>query len=162
MKTPTEISPYSLIQEHLRHDPWRLLVVVIMLNQASAKQARPVWEKFFERWPTPHSLCVPDPDEPTILIFDELRKILRPIGFQNRRAERIWRMTFGYICCPDPAKISDPTDLYGIGKYGSDSYKMFVYPGEIVEDVEDKELRNYVRWAKDREGRAGGPVERQG
>ena len=43
----------------------------------------------------------------------------------------------------------DPTRLHGIGKYGSDSYRVFI-SRELLEDVEDKELRRYVEWAKDR------------
>ncbi len=43
--------------------------------------------------------------------------------------------------------FTDPLELPGIGKYGADSYNMFV-GGEIVDDVKDKELRNYVAWAR--------------
>lgn len=39
-------------------------------------------------------------------------------------------------------------DLYGIGKYAADSYNMFV-KGYLVEGVEDKELKNYLVWAKE-------------
>ena len=37
----------------------------------------------------------------------------------------------------------DATDLYGINKYGSDSYRIF-YKNEIPKDVEDKELKRYI------------------
>ena len=37
----------------------------------------------------------------------------------------------------------EASDLYGIGKYGSDSYKIF-YKNEIPEDVKDKESKRYV------------------
>jgi len=37
----------------------------------------------------------------------------------------------------------DATVLHGIGKYGSDSYKIF-YKNEIPADVQDKELKRYV------------------
>lgn len=143
MKTPREISPYSLIQEHLRDQPWRLLVAVIMLNQTSARQARPVWEEFFKIWPTPYYVWSNDPKQ-IEQTLSRMREVLRPIGFQNRRAERIWKMTEQFIFTWDGV---DPLDLYGIGKYGADSYNIFV-KGNIVEDVQDKELRNYVNWAK--------------
>ena len=37
----------------------------------------------------------------------------------------------------------EASDLYGIGKYGSDSYKIF-YKNEIC-NVQDKELRRYIK-----------------
>lgn len=144
--TPRETSPYSLIQEHLRDDPWRLLVAVIMLNQTSARQARPVWEKFFERFPCPEELYSIPPDR----ALPELEDLLHPIGFYRRRAERLWIMTEQYLFDWDG---KDPLDLHGIGKYGADSFNMFCR-GYLVLDVQDKELRNYVRWATERR-RAG-------
>ena len=38
----------------------------------------------------------------------------------------------------------DASMLYGIGKYGSDSYKLF-YKNEIPDDIGDHELKRYVR-----------------
>ena len=38
----------------------------------------------------------------------------------------------------------EASDLHGVGKYGSDSYKIF-YKNEIPEDVQDKELKKYIR-----------------
>ena len=41
----------------------------------------------------------------------------------------------------------EASDLYGIGKYGSDSYKIF-YKNEIPNDVQDKELKKYIESIK--------------
>ena len=38
----------------------------------------------------------------------------------------------------------EASDLHGIGKYGSDSYKIF-YRNEIPSDVQDKELKKYIK-----------------
>jgi hypothetical protein len=38
----------------------------------------------------------------------------------------------------------DATKLYGIGKYGSDSYRLF-YKNEIPENVSDHELKRYIK-----------------
>ena len=38
----------------------------------------------------------------------------------------------------------DATELSGIGKYGSDSYRIF-YKNEIPDNVQDKELRRYIK-----------------
>ena len=38
----------------------------------------------------------------------------------------------------------DATELFGIGKYGSDSYRIF-YKNEIPDNVQDKELKRYIQ-----------------
>jgi len=70
---------------------------------------------------------------------DEIAEMLEPLGMQNVRARRIWKMSLQYINWDK----QDARDLCGIGKYGSDSYRIF-YKNEIPADVEDKELRRYI------------------
>jgi hypothetical protein len=41
----------------------------------------------------------------------------------------------------------DAADLHGIGKYGSDSYKIF-FQNIIPDDVTDKELKKYLKEMK--------------
>ena len=65
--------------------------------------------------------------------------MLKPLGMQRVRAERIYRMSEQFKDWDG----EDATQLYGIGKYGSDSYKLF-YKNEIPEDVQDKELKRYI------------------
>ena len=154
MRTPDERSPYGLIQEDLWPTPWRLLVACIMLNLTSRRQAQPVWEELFRRWPTPEALWVHD-DRPTLLIVEELTELLRPLGLQNRRALSIWRMTFDYLVVRPDLNRDGVLSLSGVGKYASDSWRIFV-DREIVHDVQDKELRRYVEWAGSRgDARAG-------
>ena len=38
----------------------------------------------------------------------------------------------------------DAMQLHGIGKYGSDSYEIF-YKNNIPKNVQDKELKRYIR-----------------
>jgi endonuclease III len=118
-----------------------------MLNQTSAVQARPVWEKFFDRWESPESVLLELEKDPERL-REEMVSMLRPLGFQNRRTDRIVRMTrdFEDIGPGIASPISRIDELYGVGKYAADSYKMF-FGGMIITDVEDKELKNYVAWA---------------
>ena len=139
MKTPLETSPYKLIQEELRHNPWRLLVAVICLNQTSAKQARPVLDNFFKIWPDPESAALAIPD----LVTD----VIRPLGLQRKRARNIISMSQEFL----RGEFRDPDELPGIGKYGADSYRLFI-ENVLILDVEDKELRNYVEWAQRRHG----------
>jgi adenine-specific DNA glycosylase len=138
MKTPQETSPYALMQEEFRNEPWKLLVGCILLNQVSAKVARPIWQEFFKMFPSAEALN----STPTAQALAHMTVLFRPLGFQNRRAMRVLCMTGGFLKWDG----KDPLSLYGVGKYAADSYNMFV-KGEIVPDVKDKELRNYVEWA---------------
>jgi len=135
--TPLDVSPYCLIQEELRGNPWRLLVACMMLNQTSIKQVRPIIWDFFVRWPTASAAASAD--------VDEMADFIRTLGLQNRRAALIVKMSAA-LCSWDGS--GDVRSLPGVGRYASDSYRMFV-SGDLVEDVADKELRRYVEWATD-------------
>ena len=112
---------------------WQHMVGVICLNQVDRKQTKPVLSKLFKRYPTAHSLlrgC-------TIPMLEEM---LQPLGMQNVRAKRIYKMSIQI----ENWDGNDATQLYGIGKYGSDSYRIF-YKNDIPDDVEDKELKRYIK-----------------
>ena len=57
----------------------------------------------------------------------------------NLRYTRLKQMSKDYLTWDG----EDATMLYGIGKYGSDSYKLF-YKNEIPENVSDHELNRYI------------------
>lgn len=97
-------------------------------------------EAFFKIWP--------DPESASLAVPELVANVLRPIGLHNRRAKSIIKMSKAFL-----DGFEDPLDLPGIGKYGADSYNMFVV-GYIVDDVLDKELKNYVRWAREKFGPA--------
>jgi hypothetical protein len=118
----------------VRDDPWKVLVVVFFLNQTSGKQVRRVFPVFFERWPTPQAFLLANEDE--------VKEVIRSLGFKNRRYERLVRMTVGYLT----PGWTDVRSLHGVGKYAADSYRMFV-EGVIPDDVEDKELRRFREWS---------------
>jgi methyl-CpG-binding domain protein 4 len=148
IRTPREISPYNLLQEQLRDHPWRLLVACVMLNQTSAVQVKRVIWDFFERWPD-HRRFLEDPAAYET-DSDELTDLIRSLGFYNRRAITLRMMTaqfyaWEYELSKDPMSLN-VGKIYGVGKYASDSFRMFV-GGYIIPGVADKELKNYVRWA---------------
>lgn len=128
-----EVSPWNYFQERYR-DPWKLLCCVIMLNLTSGRQVEGIDQELFRRWPTARHLAMADPDE--------VSEVIRPLGLYNRRARQLIRMSTYYAFLWDGR---DPTDIPGIGKYGSDSYRIFIR-GELDIQVEDKELRRYLAW----------------
>jgi len=111
---------------------WQHMVGVICLNQTGRKKVKKLLPAFFERFPTAEELL--ESNKETIA------SMLEGLGMKNVRANRIWRMSQDYLTWDG----EDATELFGIGKYGSDSYKIF-YKDEIPDNIQDKELKRYVR-----------------
>lgn len=130
------MSPYRLFQERYADDPWKLLVSVICLNLCTGRAYETIHEDLFLLWPTPMEMALADPLD--------LEALLSHLGLQRRRSKSIIRMSTAYACWWDGR---DPMDLPGIGKYGSDSYRIFIR-GELDLEVQDKELRKYLEWKK--------------
>jgi len=68
-----------------------------------------------------------------------LEDAMKDLGMSNVRTKRLRKMSIDFLSWDR----KDATDLYGIGKYGSDSYRIF-YKNEIPENVQDKELKRYL------------------
>jgi len=108
------------------------MVGVICLNQTGRKRVKKVLPEFFEKFPTAIDLLQSDKDT--------VADMLKELGMKHVRANRIWRMSEEYLGWDG----KDATELFGIGKYGSDSYRIF-YKNEIPDDVRDKELKRYIK-----------------
>ena len=118
---------------------WQHMVGVICLNQTSRVQVKRVLPVLFDICPTPERLLKTN--------SKLIKEIIKPLGMVNIREKRIRQMSKDYLTWDG----NDATMLYGIGKYGSDSYRLF-YKNEIPDDVEDKELKKYnsVRHKRDK------------
>ena len=110
---------------------WQHMVGVICLNQTHRKQVKRILPNFFRRWPT-HISILQDTRE-------DVEEMIAPLGMRRVRSERIYRMSEQF----ESWDGKDATELYGIGKYGSDSYRLF-YKNEIPENVGDHELKRYI------------------
>ena len=110
---------------------WQHMVGVICLNCTNRKQVKAVLPTFFKKWSTHDSLVH--------ATRREIEKVIAPLGMKHVRAERLYRMSeqFG------DWDGEDATELYGIGKYGSDSYELF-YKKRVPENIGDHELKRYV------------------
>ena len=111
---------------------WQHMVAVIMLNQTGRKPVKTVFPIFVDRWPEPVGFLHAD--------VDEVRDVIWPLGMVNVRTNRLKRMTADFLTWD----LEDATMLYGIGKYGSDSYEIF-FNGNYTVDPTDKELKRYLR-----------------
>ena len=120
-----------MVQQQVKN-VWQHMVGVICLNQTGRKKVKKVLPEFFKKFPTPEQIFESDKDT--------IAEMLKDLGMKNVRAHRIWRMTEEYLKWDG----EDATKLFGIGKYGSDSYEIF-YKNRIPDNVQDKELRRYIR-----------------
>ena len=111
---------------------WQHMVAVICLNQTGRKKVKKILPGFFQRYETAFDLLQSDKDT--------IADMLENLGMKNVRAHRIWRMSEEYLGWDG----KDATELFGIGKYGSDSYRIF-YKNEIPDNVQDKELKRYIK-----------------
>ena len=111
---------------------WQHMVGVICLNCTNRKQVKRVLPKFFAKWSTSDQLLQ--------ATKEEIKQVIETLGMKNIRAERLYRMSEQF----EHWDGEDAADLYGIGKYGSDSYRLF-YKQEIPEDVGDHELKRYIQ-----------------
>ena len=127
------MSPYTLLQEELDKDPWKIFVCCIFCNLTKRKTSEPYFWKFLEKWPTPESAACLDEQE--------LKELIQPLGLVDRRAKALKKMSSDYLV---KSWKDDATKLYGIGKYGSDSYRLF-YKNEIPDNIQDHELKRYVK-----------------
>ena len=110
---------------------WQHMVGVICLNQTHRKQVKRILPEFFKRCPT-HISILQDTRE-------DVEEMIAPLGMRRVRSERIYRMSEQF----ESWNGEYATELYGIGKYGSDSYRLF-YKNEIPENVGDHELKRYI------------------
>ena len=110
---------------------WQHMVGVICLNCTGRKQVKKVLPVLFAVAPTPvHFLNTPE---------NTVKTIIESLGMVNIRYNRLFRMTKDFLTWDG----EDATVLYGIGKYGSDSYRLF-YKREVPDNVGDHELKRYV------------------
>ena len=110
---------------------WQHMVGVICLNLTNRVQVKSVLPKLFKKYPNPIKF---------IRGSDTTQaKMLEPLGMVNVRLQRLKKMSVDFLTWD----YKDAKDLYGIGKYGSDSYRIF-YKNERPKNVKDKELKRYL------------------
>ena len=110
---------------------WQHMVGVICLNQTGRKQVKTVLPMLLGICPTPvHYLNT---------LPETIKSIIQPLGMVNVRENRLRRMSQDYLTWDG----EDATQLYGIGKYGSDSYELF-YKKRVPDNVGDHELKRYI------------------
>ena len=119
-----------MVQQQIKNS-WEHMIGVIMLNQTGRKPVKTVLPQFLNLWPTPKDFLSAH--------HMTVKKVIQPLGMSKVRYKRLRGMTKDYICWDGV----DARDLYGIGKYGSDSYEIFFKQNYSVQPT-DKELKRYL------------------
>ena len=123
-----------MVQQQVK-SKWQHMVAVICLNQTYRKQVKECLPVLFKKWPTPEKMIKAP--------LRSIQKIIKPLGMWKVRSKRIKRMSHEYLTWDH----RDAADLHGIGKYGSDSYKIFYLNKKNIR-VQDKELKKYLKEIK--------------
>jgi methyl-CpG-binding domain protein 4 len=119
-----------MVQQQVKNE-WEHMVGVIMLNQTGRKPVKYVLPKFLKKFPNAKSLLNSTPEE----VID----IIKPLGMYNIREKRLRGMSRDYLTWDK----QNASMLYGIGKYGNDSYEIFFKQNYNVQPT-DKELLRYL------------------
>ena len=122
--------PELMVQQQVK-SVWQHMVGVICLNLTDRKQVKAVLPKLFKRYPNAIKFIRGSSKTQA--------KMLAPLGLVNVRLHRLKNMSVDFLTWD----YKDAKDLHGIGKYGSDSYRIF-YKNERPKDVKDKELKRYL------------------
>jgi methyl-CpG-binding domain protein 4 len=119
-----------MVQQQITNS-WEHMVGVIMLNQTGRKAVKTTLPEFLYWFPTALSLLHADEEF--------VKSIIQPLGMANVRYTRLIKMSQDYLTWDG----NDANKLFGIGKYGSDSYEIFFKKNYAVQPT-DKELKRYL------------------
>ncbi|XP_072972206.1 uncharacterized protein [Typha angustifolia] len=127
-------SCHKLLQERHSFDPWRVLIICMLLNITSGKQVGKVLPGLF--------LLCPDAETATKVTEEEIEKVIQTLGLQRKRARMIKRFSHEYL----RSDWTHVTQLHGIGKYAADAYAIFCVgkPEEVV--PQDHKLLDYWKF----------------
>ena len=119
-----------MVQQQIK-GAWQHMVAVICLNQTYRKQVKEILPQLFNMWPTPEKMARAP--------LNRLQRLIKPLGMWRVRSRRIKQMSREFLNWDG----QDATDLHGIGRYGSDSYRIF-FKKQYKIRVTDKELKKYL------------------
>ena len=120
-----------LLQEVYLNDPWKMLVCCMLLNLTNRKQVDTIREELFTKYPTPKDMMMAE--------HSDLVDIIKPLGLYNTRADRLIKMSEGYV-----KGFKSVDELYGIGQYAKDSWEIFQNKNNNIKPT-DKVLQEYLR-----------------
>jgi methyl-CpG-binding domain protein 4 len=103
-----------------------------MLNQTTGKQVHQIIKELFRKYPTPQKMAEANPNY--------ICSIIKSCGLYNKRSLALIRFSQEYL----EKDWMEPKELFAIGKYGQDSFDIFIRGKRVKPD--DKELKKYIKW----------------
>lgn len=127
-------SPYSLIQESLWPDGWKILVACMLLNCTTRKSVEKVLPRLFEKYPDASSMAAASPEE--------LSEMIASLGFRNRRSKSLISMSKSYL----QSSWRHARELPGIGEYAAAAWEIFTQRTVPNECPKDHALTLWWKW----------------
>jgi len=137
-------SPFNLIQEKLYHDPWKIFVACIFCNLTKRVQSEPIMWRFFEKYPTAQDAALAS--------HEEVAEMVSILGLKNKRATALIRMSQDYVS--KDWRSNPGKNLYAIGKYAEDAYRIFCVGDWQNVEPQDHALNDYHDWLKEQAKKA--------
>nr|XP_051224093.1 uncharacterized protein LOC127342177 isoform X2 [Lolium perenne] len=131
---PPPRSPHNLLQEKYASDPWKVIVICMLLNLTQGKQVKNIIEGFFECYPDAHSAINADPEK--------MAGYLECLGLQHVKTTRIQKFSKEYV----EKEWTYITELSGVGKYAADAYAIFCAGRAIEVAPKDHKLVDYWKY----------------
>lgn len=129
-------SPYSLIQEDLWPDEWKILVACMLLNCTTRSAMEKVLPRLFSKYPDAKAMAAAD--------HGELAQVIARLGFGNRRAGNLIKMSQHYL----GSNWNHAKELPGIGDYAAAAWEIFVKGALPPTPPRDHALVRYYNWRK--------------
>jgi len=107
-------------------DPYSILTAEMLLRKTTAQQVERIYAKFLNKYPTPASLAEADEDE--------LKKLLKPLGMEHRRAELFKKLgqtikeSYNNGIPKDTQKL---LELPGVGRYAANAVLCFACSKDV-------------------------------
>lgn len=124
------ITEPQLLQLQYLDDPYRFGVACILLNRTTRQQVDRAIRDLFLEYPTADALARAR--------VDEVRELIRPLGLNRIRTERLVRFA------EDLASGTPYDACFGVGQYARDAWNLL--HGDLDVEPADKELRRWKRW----------------
>lgn len=134
-------------------DPYRILIAEKMLQQTSYRHVLKVYDKFIHHYPDLKALSGAG--------IDDVRNVIKPLGFHNQRSEQLVEMAI--ILGKQEFKVPNTREellmLPGVGEYIADAVCCFAYNQQVpVIDVNVRRVFNRVIFDPDRKDKELRPL----
>ncbi|KAK3669147.1 hypothetical protein LTR78_010973 [Recurvomyces mirabilis] len=109
---PIHVEHFGIIQSLLCYEPFWLLVAVTLLNKTPGQSARPIFWRIKDRYQDPPSLAAADQDE--------LSQMIRTLGLQTQRSNRIIKLATTWTRSPPRKGVRYRTRNYPLQGQGKE------------------------------------------